>query len=248
MRGNVKVFMLIAPTEVALVLSALGLVSFTLAHPMVVCGLPSFFNYISNNAFYRQAKETHDLLPIGDLRALLGQGEKILDALSEDQKGQNVDNVGVNRKARDFLPSGSNSNTNTFKPSPSKALKDTFKPVPRIKFEKIVIDSNILIKPKQRSQTEPSSGLARPPPSSPPPTSAPPSTTSSPSTGSSELLATADPQLVGALGHASPEILAALQVIFDSSTRHKGGNGQRQRHCSDKGWGGFEILIAGSCT
>merc|ERR1711936_1391945 len=178
--------------EVALVLSALGLVSFTLAHPMV-------------------AKETLDLLPIEDLRALLGQGEKILGALSEDQKGQSVDNVGVHRKARDFLPSGSNSNTNTFEPSPSKALKDTFKPALRIKSEKIVIDSNILIKPKQRSQTEPSSGLARPPPSSPPPTSAPPSTTSSPSTGSSELLATADPQLVGALGHASPEILAALQ-------------------------------------
>ena len=33
--------MLIAPTEVALVLSALGLVSFTLAHPTMVCGLPS---------------------------------------------------------------------------------------------------------------------------------------------------------------------------------------------------------------
>jgi len=177
--------------EVALVLSALGLLNLTLAHRMV-------------------AKETLDLLPIEDLRSLLDQGEKVLDALSEDQKGQNVDNVGVNRKARDFLPSGSNSNTNTFKPSPSKALKDSFKPVLPIKSEKIVIDSNILIKPKQTSQTE-SSGLARSPPSSPPPTSAPPSTTSSPSTGSSELLATADPQLVGALGHASPEILAALQ-------------------------------------
>merc|ERR1719204_1692599 len=122
----------------------------------------------------REAKETLDLLPIGDLRALLGQGEKILDALLEDQKGQNVDNLGVNRKARDFLPSGSNSNTNTFKPSLSKALKDTFKPVLPIKSEKIVIDSNILIKPKQTSQTESSSGLARSPLSSPP-TSAPPS-------------------------------------------------------------------------
>ena len=40
MRGNVKVLMLIAPTEVALVLSALGLLTLTLAHPMVVCGLP----------------------------------------------------------------------------------------------------------------------------------------------------------------------------------------------------------------
>merc|ERR1719204_1924591 len=101
--------------EVALVLSALGLLNLTLAHPM--------------------AKETLDLLPIEDLRALLGQGEKILDALSEDQEGQNVDNMGVNRKARDFLPSGSNSNTNTFKPSPSKALKDSFKPVLPIKSE-----------------------------------------------------------------------------------------------------------------
>jgi len=164
---------------------------------------------------YPKMREKLDLLPIEDLRALLDQGEKVLETLSAEKKESEG-----KRKPRDFVPTSSRnankqSQADTFKPSASaKSSEDSFKPVKPIKSEKIIVQNAIVPRPKQtppptKTELIPESTTTRP--STSPPT---PSSTSSPpppTTPPAELLATADPTLLGALGDASPEILAALQ-------------------------------------
>jgi len=177
------------------------------------------YDQFDNLCNIKQKREELDLLPIEDLRALLGQGEKVLQTLS-DQKKENDGVEGGKRKPRDFVPT-SDRNVNkhrhadTFKPSPTKSSEDSFKPVSvkPPKSEKIVVQNDIAAKTKQTPSTTnteliPETTSTTRPSTSPPPSS---STSSPPTTPSAELLATADPTLLGALGHASPEILAALQ-------------------------------------
>ena len=157
---------------------------------------------------------------------LLGQGEKVLASLSgQEEKNSGSSVTGGKRKPRDFVPSGNNVNkhrhADTFKPSPAKASDDSFKPVVQTpKSEKIILKNTILASPElipspKDTELIPESSIR--PTTSPP---SPSSSTTSPLTTptSAELLASADPELLGALGHASPEILAALQVIAGRST------------------------------
>jgi len=167
---------------------------------------------------YPKMREELDLLPIEDLRALLSQGEKVLKTLSAEKKESEG-----KRKPRDFVPTSSRnakkqSQADTFKPSSSsaKSSEDSFKPVKTIKSEKIIVQNAILPRPKQipsptTTELIPESTTTNSPSTSPPPPSSTSSPPPSPTTPSAELLATADPTLLGALGDASPEILAALQ-------------------------------------
>ena len=101
-----------------------------------------------------------------------------------------------------------NHHADTFKPSPVKFSEDSFEPVLSPKSEKTVVQNTSVATAKLVSPpttTEPASSPSTSP--SPFPSTSPP-----PPTPPAELLATADPRLQGALGHASPEILAALQV------------------------------------
>ena len=199
-------------------LSVLTLASLSSSHPKVAS-----FSFKSFDRFWitcHQMKEELDLIPIEDLRALLGQGEKVLATLSDQKKESGRVATGEGkRKPRDFVPSsssGRNANkhrhADTFKPSQTKSSEDSFKPVQTPKSEKIIVENAILERPKQGP---PPTDIELIPESTTRPTTLPPpsSSTSPPTTPSSELLATADPELLGALGHASPEILAALQVL-----------------------------------
>jgi len=149
-------------------------------------------------------REELDLLPIEDLRALLGQGEKVLKTLSAEKKES-----GGKRKPRDFVPTSrrnakKQSQADTFKPSSSaKPSEDSFKPVKTIKSEKIIVQNAIVERPKQIPSPTTTELI--------PESTTTPSASSPPTTPPAELLATADPTLLGALGDASPEILAALQ-------------------------------------
>jgi len=150
--------------------------------------------------------------PLGPL--LLSQGEKVLATLS-GQEEENGSVAAEKRKPRDFLPSGRNVNNHrhadTFKPSSAKSSEDSFKPVQTPKSEKIIVQNRILeIRPEQTPKdVELISESTIRPATTPPPSSSTTSLVTTPI--STELLASADPELLGALGDASPEILAALQ-------------------------------------
>ena len=156
---------------------------------------------------------------------LLGQGEKVLASLSgQEEKNSGSSATGEKRKPRDFVPSGKNvdkhHHADTFKPSPAKSSQDSFKPVQTPKSAKIIIQNTILASPElipshKDAELIPESSI-RPTTSPPSPSSSSTSPLTTPT--SAELLASADPELLGALGHASPEILAALQVIAGQST------------------------------
>ena len=153
---------------------------------------------------------------------LLGEGEKVLATLLGQEKKSGSSVTGGKRKPRDFVPSGGNVNkhrqADTFKPSPAKSSEDSFKPVQTPKSEKIIVQNRILeIRPEQTPKdVELISESTIRPATTPPPSSSTTSLVTTPI--STELLASADPELLGALGDASPEILAALQVIAGGST------------------------------